>query len=594
MLKTTAETAAPQSKLTTHIDTLGTRLGGPFRSLPRKSTMSQLMNHGGFQILTTAGPVMMRLKRYLPDHADADLAQLAVMIKSKAEMFFQRLCGKRYGIPTELISYLTFPHEGATYTDPAAIEAENPNIPAVFTFVGQFIDHDLTFNGANLFDDQTGTTVPDFASPLIDLDSVYGGRSYPDDPADTSLKGIITNSDVFNDDMSFKLLRLGVNAYDVTRWMDATEPDRVGAAYIFDPRNDENQMVLQVHILLMRVHNKLLKLTYDKDKKLNPKDKKDAAKAAAKVKAEVIANWQSVVLNDFLQRVCEPDVLAEVLKQIQLPGHGNLKYKPARDGSLQMPHEFAIGFRFGHSMLRNEYALNSLGPVALFNNRDLERKGDLRGGRALSRNHVIDWDVFYPKNEFDAELSLKIDSKVTPVVFDLPESTIPDAVKTVGNLPLRNLTRSREIDIACGEDLADFFGISASKRLTRLQVEPDDDAHYLFEADVDTYAKPDGVGKPPADEPLKGVKDTRFKTPLWYYILKEAEVLENGERLGPLGSRLIAEVICGGIFYGKDTKFDHKWKSEITKSNVVKLRDLIDFVNEAPPMLVGSVEDVQG
>jgi hypothetical protein len=90
------------------------------------------------------------------------------------------------------------------------------------------------------------------------------------------------------------------------------------------------------------------------------------------------------------------------------------------------------------------------------------------------------------------------------------------------------------------------------------------------------------------------VKDTRFKTPLSYYILKEAEVLENGERLGPLGSRLIAEVICGGIFYGKDTEFDYTWKSEITKSNVVKLRDLIDFVNEAPPMLVGSVEDVQG
>lgn len=594
MPKTSAEAFAQQSKLTIHIDTLSTRLGGPFRSLPRKSTMSQLMKHGGFQIFTTAGSVIARLKRYMPDQEDAQLAQVAAKITSKAEMFFQRLSEKRYGIPSELISYLTFPHEGTTYTDPAAPEAENPTIPAVFTFVGQFIDHDLTFNGANLFDDQTGTTVPDFASPVIDLDSLYGGRSYPDDPADMSTKGIITNCDVFNDDMSFKLMRLGTNEYDVTRWMDTTEPDRVGAAYIFDPRNDENQLILQVHILLMRVHNKLLKMTYEQDKKLNPKHKKDAAKAAEEVKAEVIANWQSVVLNDFLPRVCEQDTLTEVLKQVQLPGHGDLKYKPAQDGSLQMPHEFAIGFRFGHSMLRNEYALNSFGPVQLFNNRDLERKGDLRGGRALSKDHVIDWDVFYPKNEFDAELSLKIDSKVTPVVFDLPESTIPDAVKTVGNLPFRNLTRSREIDLACGEDLADFFGIDAAKRLTRFQVEPNDEAHYLFEADVDTYAKPGGVGEPPENDPLKGVKDTRFKTPLWYYILKEAELQENGERLGPLGSRLVAEVICGGIFYGKDTKFDYRWKSEITKGNVVKLRDLIDFVDEDPPVLVGSVADVQG
>jgi hypothetical protein len=316
---------------------------------------------------------------------------------AKAAMFFQRLCGKRYGIPAELISYLTFPHEGTTYTDLDAPEAESPNIPAVFTFVGQFVDHDLTFNGANLFDDQTGASVPDFASPLIDLDSVYGGRSYPDDPADTSTKDIIRNSDVFNGDMAFKLWRLGPNAYDVTRWTDASLQDRVGAAYIFDPRNDENQLILQVHILLMHVHNKLLKIAYEQDKTLNPKHKKDAEKAAEKVKAEVIANWQSVLLNDFLPRVCEPGSLAWVLKEIALSGHGAMKYKPAGDGSLQMPHEFAIGFRFGHSMLRNEYMLNSAGAVQLFNNRDLERKGDLRGGRPLTRDHVIDWDVFYPK-----------------------------------------------------------------------------------------------------------------------------------------------------------------------------------------------------
>jgi hypothetical protein len=251
-----------------------------------------------------------------------------------------------------------------------------------------------------------------------------------------------------------------------------------------------------------------------------------------------------------------------------------------------MAHEFAIAFRFGHSMLRSEYRLNAFATVQLFNNRDLERKGDLRGGRPLSRDHVIDWDIFYPENEFDASLSLKIDSKVTPVVFDLPESAIPDAIKTSGNLPFRNLTRSREIDLACGEDLAEFFGLDKSQWLTRFQVEPDDKAHYLFEADVDTYADPNGIGTPPANHPLPGVKDTRFKTPLWYYVLKEAEVVENGERLGPLGGRIVAEVILGGIFYGADSKFDYGWKSQITGSNEVRFRDLINFVNEAPPKMI--------
>ena len=74
MPKTSPQTAAKEVKLTTHIETLRTRLGGPFQSLPRKSAVSKLMEHGGFQILTSTGPVIMRLKRYLADHSDATLA----------------------------------------------------------------------------------------------------------------------------------------------------------------------------------------------------------------------------------------------------------------------------------------------------------------------------------------------------------------------------------------------------------------------------------------------------------------------------------------------------------------------------------------
>jgi hypothetical protein len=589
-----------------HIDLLRQQLDGPYSHLPRQATVAVLMKHGGFQILIQPGHVLSRLKRQLGPSAapsaedtpaaNQQLADAAVAIQARAELFFQRLCTGRYGIPSELISYLTFPHEGATYTDPAAAEAENPNLPAVFTFVGQFIDHDLTFNGANLFDDQSGdNSFPDFASPQLDLDSVYGGRGYPTTPPDPALKDIISNKYVFNDDMSFKLVRLGPNAYDLTRWPHPgyhgpDQPSRDGSAFIFDPRNDENQLVLHVHILLMRVHNKLLKQLYAGGA-LDPHKPADAEQAWAAVKHEVIANWQSVVLNDYLPRVCQPDVLAWVLAQLQLSGHGAMKYKPAADGTLQMPHEFAIAFRFGHSMLRTAYNLNGAGPIQLFNNRDLTRKGDLRGGRPLTRDHVIDWDFFYPQNEFDAPLSLKIDSKVTSVVFDLPESAIPDSIKTTGNLPFRNLTRSREIDIACGEDLANFFGITdPSKLLTRYQVEPNDQAHYLFEADVDIYTATGG--KPPAGDPLTGVKDTSFKTPLWYYVLKEGEIFERGERLGPLGSRIVAEVILGGIFYGKDTSFDYNWNSQITGNNIVKLRDLIDFVNETPPTPIHSVDDL--
>ncbi len=97
MPKTSPQTAATESKLTTHIETLRNRLGGPFHSLPRKSTVSQLMQHGGFQILTATGPVIMRLKKYLPEHADADLAWAATQIKRKPRCSFSGCVGRGTG-----------------------------------------------------------------------------------------------------------------------------------------------------------------------------------------------------------------------------------------------------------------------------------------------------------------------------------------------------------------------------------------------------------------------------------------------------------------------------------------------------------------
>jgi hypothetical protein len=37
------------------------------------------------------------------------------------------------------------------------------------------------------------------------------------------------------------------------------------------------------------------------------------------------------------------------------------------------------------------------------------------------------------------------------------------------------------------------------------------------------------------------------ETPLWLYILKEAQVLHDGEQLGPVGGRIVGEVLVGII-----------------------------------------------
>jgi hypothetical protein len=171
----------------------------------------------------------------------------------------------------------------------------------------------------------------------------------------------------------------------------------------------------------------------------------------------------------------------------------------------------------------------------------------------LRADRVIAWDTFL--GGASPLKSNQIDSKVTSVVFDLPESTIPDDIKYVGNLPHRNLIRSSQIGLCSGEALADFFGIS---KLTPSQVEPDVPSQELY--------KSNGA----------------FATPLWYYLLKEAELAagpsKSTSKLGLLGSRLVAEVLVGGIYYASLNVMAEKlWKSSITNSRNVQLLDIAHF-----------------
>lgn len=185
--------------------------------------------------------------------------------------------------------------------------------------------------------------------------------------------------------------------------------------------------------------------------------------------------------------------------------------------------------------------------------------GDLRGNRPLAANRQIDWPFFFAGAPNNESLGNKIDGKVTDAVFELPESAIPDlATTTVNNLTERNLIRSRSIKLTSGERLAKKYGINPV--LTPAQIEADANQHKFF----------DYHGE--------------FATPLWYYILKEAE-LAGGSHLGPLGSRLVAEVIAGGIYYNRNVGqeafvFDPSWKAVVKNktTNVVKFEDLFTFV----------------
>jgi hypothetical protein len=500
------------------------------------------MAHGALQSFVEHSTVTVKksaLEKAHPDvmsdHAiNAGVFGVLQKIQVAAQNYFMKLEPTfEYTIPSALMSYLTRPGKGKMYS-----EAYQPSdLPASITFMGQFIDHDLTKNGTNLVvkEDNNDPTVPDVASPYIDLDSVYGPRSDEDgsggaaSPKKPDGRFLLTTLDASN------------NAYDVQR-----APD--GSALIEDGRNDENQMILQVHLLIMRVHNLLIK-----EKGLN----------YAAAQKETIYNWQSVVLNDHQASVLDPSILQQVLHDLQQevvqPGSSGVKYRPAGD-VLKLPHEFAIAFRYGHSQLRDAYYVGPHREFVLFDNLDAGPDfKDLRGGRSLKPDRAIDWPYFIIAGD-DQRKSNKLDTLIASDVFDLPESAVPDVpTKFLGNLPQRNLIRSREIGLTSGEKLFDFyFGSRASGKLTPDQVEPDKEKQPLFEL-----------------QPAAG-----FQTPLWYYILKEAE-LTGGLRLGKLGSRLVGEVVGGTIYYNP-IAYVHEpnWKSAINGSNVVKMRDLVGYVQD--------------
>jgi hypothetical protein len=543
--------------------------------------LTAMMQHGGLYSLIDTDMMNARFAAVattLPElfTPTSTFGSFTASVSQTAQSFFQHLVQQPYTIHSNLMSHIAFPHEGQTYTskkaenDPTeSAKLESPELPAATTFIGQFIDHDLTMNAVDLFISQVGD-IENTASPLIDLDSVYGPRSLLD-----------TVTDLYEADG--RTLRLqtvdtgdGHTYYDLVR-------DATGTGMISDKRNDENQMILQVHLLIMRVHNKLAadypELT------------------AEELRREVVLNWQSVLVNDHLRNVLDGATLDHLLGEIIKPDFGDFFYKPLCDLRSNtyvtcLPHEFAIAFRYGHSQLKPAYAFRASNPLRLYrlfdNTQVASANGattDLRGSQPLPKEHVIDWD-FFATTKFRGN---RIDGKVTSAVFDLPESAIPDDIKFIGNLVHRNLIRSQQIGLCSGEDLAQAYKIAP---LDHKVVDGRKEHWPLYQQD-----------------PLPNTDG--FRTPLWYYILREAQQCgtTSSSKLGPLGSRLVGEVILGAIHWGSVSYFNasgladpgqdcclnlastqppKKWTSKVlkklnnTSSSQVKFLDLAHYVGPQP------------
>jgi hypothetical protein len=373
-----------------------------------------------------------------------------------------------------------------------SLSANNPNNPthtAGTTFVGQFVDHDITFDaGSPLGRPTAPESARNFRTPALDLDSVYGAGPVADqalyDPADQA-KLKVESGGLFED-------------------VPRTDGMR---AIVADPRNDEHLIISGLHAAFLKFHNNAVDLV---------RRGSSAGPLEAFARARTLTTWHYhwLIVHEFLPLFVGPKLVQRTLRR------GRRFYRP-KPGQAFIPVEFqGAAYRFGHSMVRPSYRANLAGDGGkpffglIF---DPAQQGkadpdDLRGGARAPRRFV-GWQTFFDFGDGEVKPNKKIDTKLSTPLFDLPLGAIASHDGPT-SLPQRTLLRGVTWSLPSGQRLAQAMGL-----------EP------LSAADLAELA------------PLGAGLDR--STPLFYYVLREAELAADGLHLGPVGGTIVAEVILG-------------------------------------------------
>jgi hypothetical protein len=409
-----------------------------------------------------------------------------------------------------------------TVSDPYGTNPDNPTMTAGSTFVGQFTDHDITFDQTSqLGVPQNPLRSPNTRSPALDLDSVFGG-------------GPGTRPDLYvaNPDGSVgPQLKIGSGGVheDVPRIPNG---DGTYTALLGDPRNDENVVTAGLHCAHILFYNRVLSQMTNLDLGYFPTvgagERSNRYVQFLIAREVTLWHYQWLLVNEHLPQIVGQDVVDDVVRK------GNRFYlPPARDAF--MPIEFgAAAYRFGHSMVRPSYRANftsgtgdSASPAAdpffalVFDPAAAEFSGpvsydrdDLLGGFPAPRRY-IGWQTFFDLGDGQVKNNKKIDTTISSVLFTLPVPAIAPHTQTSPTvLPQRNLLRQLTWGLPSGQAVAGLMGVDA-----------------LAPADLSDIG---GVYAPFASA-----------TPLWYYILAEAKVANGGVTLGPVGGRIVAETLIG-------------------------------------------------
>ena len=283
---------------------------------------------------------------------------------------------------------------------------------------------------------------------------------------------------------------LGIN--DIGKEDDLPR-NRQGRALVGDPRNDVHLIISQLHLAFLKFHNALV--DHLRQEGVPASDVFNEARRLVRW------HYQWIVEHEFLPLSAGQELVENILN------NGVQFY--IIDTYPFIPVEFAdAAYRFGHSQVRSMYTLNSTGAHG-------QVFPDCAGTCPVPHDRAIEWSYFFQLNDqHPPQASKRIDTVLAHSLIDLPKSVVGDTeIPEQHSLAYRDLERGEALDLPSGEAVARAMGIEP---LTR-------------------------------DEAGLQALGWQGETPLWYYILREAEVRHDGQYLGEVGGRIVAEVLLGLI-----------------------------------------------
>jgi Animal haem peroxidase len=363
---------------------------------------------------------------------------------------------------------------------------------------------------------------------ITDLSLSANNRNNPTHTAGTTFFGQFVDHDI---------------TFDTTSPLGVTTDPAV-AAIIPDPPNDENLIIAGLQCAFILFHNNAVDWARDHGYK----------GGSTFQQARRLTTWHYhwLVVHEFLPQIVGRAMVDDVFR------NGRRFYKPRmREGFI--PVEFQAGaYRFGHSMVRPSYRANLRGDqgspffAMVF---DPAGEGqsdpvDLRGGARAPRR-FIGWQTFFDFGDGNVKPNKRIDTRISTPLFNLPLGAIASHDRPQ-SLPQRNLLRQLTWSLPSGQAIARAMGVTP-----------------LAEADL-SELQPYGF---------------QTSTPLWYYVLKEAELVEDGLHLGPVGGRIVAEVLIG-LLQSDPASYlvqKPKWTPTLTSAaSPFRMKDFLTFAGVDP------------